>query len=232
MCWVAFDRGHPAGRPSTGVRRRWTAGAPSGTRSTTRSWSAGWSAERQAFVQHYDDRRAGLLAAADVDGRLHLADGPDVASTLDAMDDELVTDSLVYRYDPEASPDGLRGSEGTFSLCTFMYVDALARAGRLDEARADLREDADLRQPPRPVLRGDRAHRRADRQLPAGVHPPRPDRRRHHAGPATRSPWIGRAPTAGLVGFRSRNNADLVTAGCGSRWIRRHFLWRWTDPGD
>jgi hypothetical protein len=41
------------------------------------------------------------------------------------MDTELVSDSLVYRYDPAASPDGLRGSEGTFSLCTFMYVDAL-----------------------------------------------------------------------------------------------------------
>jgi GH15 family glucan-1,4-alpha-glucosidase len=56
-------------------------------------------------------------------------------STLAAMDDELVTDSLVYRYDPEASPDGLRGSEGTFSLCTFSYVDALARAGQVDKAR-------------------------------------------------------------------------------------------------
>jgi GH15 family glucan-1,4-alpha-glucosidase len=55
-------------------------------------------------------------------------------STLDAMDTELVSDSLVYRYNPEASPDGLRGSEGTFSLCTFWYVDALARAGRLDQA--------------------------------------------------------------------------------------------------
>jgi pentatricopeptide repeat protein len=51
------------------------------------------------------------------------------------MREELVTDSLVYRYDPGASPDGLRGSEGTFSLCTFAYVDALASAGRLDEAR-------------------------------------------------------------------------------------------------
>jgi GH15 family glucan-1,4-alpha-glucosidase len=55
-------------------------------------------------------------------------------STLDAMDTELVSDSLVYRYNPEASPDGLRGSEGTFSLCTFWYVDALARADRLDQA--------------------------------------------------------------------------------------------------
>lgn len=56
-------------------------------------------------------------------------------STLAAMDDELVTDSLVYRYDPEASPDGLRGTEGTFSLCTFAYVEALAGAGQLDKAR-------------------------------------------------------------------------------------------------
>ena len=46
-----------------------------------------------------------------------------------------MSDSLVYRYDPDASPDGLQGSEGTFSLCTFCWVDALARSGRLDEAR-------------------------------------------------------------------------------------------------
>jgi pentatricopeptide repeat protein len=52
-----------------------------------------------------------------------------------AMDKVLVSDSLVYRYDPKASPDGLRGSEGTFSLCTFFYVDALTRSGRLDDAR-------------------------------------------------------------------------------------------------
>jgi GH15 family glucan-1,4-alpha-glucosidase len=56
-------------------------------------------------------------------------------STLAAMERELVSDSLVYRYNPSASPDGLRGDEGTFSLCTFWYVDALARAGRLDDAR-------------------------------------------------------------------------------------------------
>jgi GH15 family glucan-1,4-alpha-glucosidase len=51
------------------------------------------------------------------------------------MNRELVSDSLVYRYNPEASPDGLRGSEGTFSLCSFNYVDALTRAGQLEQAR-------------------------------------------------------------------------------------------------
>jgi GH15 family glucan-1,4-alpha-glucosidase len=62
-------------------------------------------------------------------------DDPMWVSTLNAMDKELVSDSLVYRYNPGASPDGLAGDEGTFSLCTFWYVDALARAGRLDDAR-------------------------------------------------------------------------------------------------
>ncbi len=56
-------------------------------------------------------------------------------STLDAIGETLVSDSLVYRYDVEASPDGLEGEEGTFSICTFWYVEALARAGRVDEAR-------------------------------------------------------------------------------------------------
>ena len=59
-------------------------------------------------------------------------------STLDAMEAELVSDSLAYRYDPSASPDGLQGHEGTFSICTFWYVDALARSGRLEQARTTL----------------------------------------------------------------------------------------------
>ncbi len=95
----------------------------------------GWSKERAAFVQHYGSDvldasnllmpLVGFVAPRD----------PMWLSTLDAMDEELVSDSLVYRYDPSASPDGLRGSEGTFSICTFWYVDALARSGRLEQAR-------------------------------------------------------------------------------------------------
>jgi GH15 family glucan-1,4-alpha-glucosidase len=60
---------------------------------------------------------------------------PKWLSTLAAMEAELVSDSLVYRYNPAASPDGLRGSEGTFTLCSFWYVDALTRTGRTEEAR-------------------------------------------------------------------------------------------------
>ena len=95
----------------------------------------GWNDERQAFVQHYGSKvlDASLLRMVQV-GFVDSED-PMWLSTLDAMQRELVSDSLVYRYDPEASPDGLRGSEGTFSLCTFWYVEALARSGRLDDAR-------------------------------------------------------------------------------------------------
>ena len=89
----------------------------------------GWHAERGAFVQHYatDVLDASLLLMPAV-GFVSPQD-PRWLSTLRAMDHELVSDSLVYRYDPSASPDGLRGHEGTFSICTYWYVDALARWG-------------------------------------------------------------------------------------------------------
>ncbi|WP_354641993.1 glycoside hydrolase family 15 protein [Kitasatospora camelliae] len=134
MCWVAFDRGvrvateyaRPADLP------RWTAARDAILHQVMRE---GWSTRRNAFVQHYGSEvlDASLLLMPVV-GFVAPRD-PRWLSTLDAMDEELVSDSLVYRYDPAASPDGLRGSEGTFSLCSFLYVDALARAGRLDQAR-------------------------------------------------------------------------------------------------
>jgi GH15 family glucan-1,4-alpha-glucosidase len=95
----------------------------------------GWSEERGAFVQNYgsDVLDASILLMPLV---LFIAPtDPRWLSTLDSIGDELVSDSLVYRYNVEASPDGLRGEEGTFSMCSFWYVEALTRAGRLDEAR-------------------------------------------------------------------------------------------------
>ena len=95
----------------------------------------GWSEERGAFVQHYgsDVLDASILL---MPLTLFIAPrDPRWLSTLDGIGDELVSDSLVYRYNIEASPDGLRGEEGTFSICSFWYVEALTRAGRIDEAR-------------------------------------------------------------------------------------------------
>jgi GH15 family glucan-1,4-alpha-glucosidase len=95
----------------------------------------GWHPERQAFVQHYDTEF--LDAAVLLMPLVNFVAPTDRRwlSTLDAMGNELVSDSLVYRYNVEASPDGVEGEEGTFSICTFWYVEALARAGRVDEAR-------------------------------------------------------------------------------------------------
>ncbi|SEK57948.1 glycoside hydrolase family 15 protein [Streptacidiphilus jiangxiensis] len=134
MCWVAFDRGIRAAqrlaRPAD--LARWTGVRDDILRQVMEK---GWNEKRQAFVQSYDsDVLDASLLWMPLTGFISPRDRRWLA-TLDAMGEELVSDSLVYRYNPEASPDGLRGSEGTFSLCSFLYVSALARAGRVDEAR-------------------------------------------------------------------------------------------------
>jgi GH15 family glucan-1,4-alpha-glucosidase len=134
MSWVAIERAirmnRARGLPGDIVR--WLAERD---RIYNQIMSRGWSDEREAFVQHYgsDVLDASILLMPLV---LFIAPrDPRWVSTLDAISDELVSDSLVYRYNIEASPDGLRGEEGTFSMCSFWYVEALTRAGRVDEAR-------------------------------------------------------------------------------------------------
>lgn len=134
MCWVAIERA---------IRMALRRGLPAdlarwqGCRDTIyrRIMSHGWSPSRQAFVQHEgtDVLDAAVLMMPLT--KFIAPTDPKWLSTLDALSEELVSDSLVYRYDPRVSPDGLRGDEGTFSICSFWYVEALVRAGRLDEAR-------------------------------------------------------------------------------------------------
>lgn len=95
----------------------------------------GWNPKRKAFVQHYDTDvlDASILLMPLV--KFVSPTDPRWLSTLDAIQKELVTDSLVHRYNPEVSPDGLAGTEGTFSMCSFWLVEALSRAGRVDDAR-------------------------------------------------------------------------------------------------
>ena len=132
--WVALDRAirvaQHRGWPSNAAR--WTAERDAVYRQIM---DKGWNPEVGAFTQHYDTKVLdSSLLMMPILGFIGPRD-PKWLSTLSAMGSELVSDSLVYRYNPSASPDGLAGEEGTFSLCTFWYVNALARAGKLDEAR-------------------------------------------------------------------------------------------------
>ncbi|MCC6223933.1 MAG: glycoside hydrolase family 15 protein [Thermoleophilia bacterium] len=134
MCWVALDRAiriaEPRALPADvdGWRR---------ARDTIflRVMERCWNEERQAFAQSEDS--AVLDASVLLMPLVHFIapTDPRWLATLDAIAAELVSDSLVYRYNPDAAPDGLPGSEGTFSMCSFWYVECLARAGRLEEAQ-------------------------------------------------------------------------------------------------
>jgi len=133
QCWVALDRAirlaERHGRPANTAK--WAAERD---RLYNQIMDRGFNDKVGAFTQHYSTEVLdSSLLLMPLEGFISPTD-PMWLSTLRAMDGELVSDSLVYRYNPAASPDGLHGDEGTFSLCTFLYVDALARAGRLDDA--------------------------------------------------------------------------------------------------
>ena len=136
MCWVAFERAMrmQAQRGLPGDTGKWRASRDA---IYEEIMTRGWSAKRQSFVQYYGGE---VLDASNLLMPLVKFIGPRdprMLSTLQAIDDELVSDSLVYRYDPKtASDDGLGGeAEGSFSLCSFWLVECLTRAGHLDEAR-------------------------------------------------------------------------------------------------
>jgi GH15 family glucan-1,4-alpha-glucosidase len=135
FCWVALERtirvARQRGLPGD-------LGAWSKTRDDIyeRIMSRCWNDELQAFTQTEggSDLDAGVLLMPMVKF-LSPAD-PKFLSTLEAVEKELVIDSLVFRYSRES--DGLDGDEGTFSLCSFWYVEALTRAGRLEDAQLAL----------------------------------------------------------------------------------------------
>ncbi|MDW5561876.1 MAG: glycoside hydrolase family 15 protein [Methanomassiliicoccus sp.] len=95
----------------------------------------GWSEDLGAFKQSYEDDvldASNLLLSF-----IGIVDGEDprMIGTIDATLRHLVKDGMCYRYDTSKFDDGLKGSESSFVLCTFWLVEALTRAGRIEEAR-------------------------------------------------------------------------------------------------
>jgi GH15 family glucan-1,4-alpha-glucosidase len=131
MCWVALDRAvrmADAGLIPPGHAKQWRSEA---RRIRDFIETHCWSDELRSYVRSPDSREldASVLLGALMDYRgTH---DPQMTATIDAVRRELGRGSLLYRYSGE---DGLRGGEGTFLCCSFFLVDALARAGRPDEA--------------------------------------------------------------------------------------------------
>ncbi len=95
-----------------------------------------WNEELRSFVQYQGaktvDASSLLMPLVKFSGPTD----PRWLSTLRAIEDSLVEDSLVYRYNiGDAASDGLSGKEGTFNMCSFWFVECLSRAGDLEKAR-------------------------------------------------------------------------------------------------
>jgi GH15 family glucan-1,4-alpha-glucosidase len=135
MCWVAIDRAlriaahHSLPAPVA----RWTSARDAIYHDVFDNF---WDAKRGTFVQHRDSRAVDASTLVMPLVRFISPTDPRWLSTLRAIEQDLVEDALVYRYRPgSGADDGLAGKEGTFSICTFWYVECLARAGDLEQAR-------------------------------------------------------------------------------------------------
>lgn len=133
MCWVAFDRAIKiAENHSYPYSREWRNERDEIFHSIHRDF---WNEELQAFVQY---EHADVLDAASlmmpIIGFIGARD-PKWLSTLKLIEERLVDDFLVYRYLDKSGLDGLTGTEGTFSMCTFWFIECLSLAGELEKAQ-------------------------------------------------------------------------------------------------
>jgi GH15 family glucan-1,4-alpha-glucosidase len=135
MCWVAVDRG-----VRLAVKRSYP--APLEAWRTVRDaiyddiWTNFWDVEEEAFVGELESRKLDAACLLMPLVRFISPTDPRWLSTLRAVERRLLNDTLVHRYEIDGEHvDGLAGTEGTFSICSFWYVECLSRAGDLQQAR-------------------------------------------------------------------------------------------------
>jgi len=140
MCWVAFDR-------AIRMAQEQSLPAPLDAWRATRDtmyreiMDKGWSEEKQSFVQYYGSDAVDASALLISLTRFTSETDPRIVHTIERIQRELMHEPHVYRYRVDtAADDGLAGVEGTFSICSFWLVEALTRAGRLEEARQNLEQ--------------------------------------------------------------------------------------------
>jgi GH15 family glucan-1,4-alpha-glucosidase len=135
MCWVAFDR-------ALRLARKRSLPAPHERWQNVRDdiyndiFEKFWDEEQGAFVQYLGTKELDASSLLMPMVRFISPTDPRWLSHLKAIEEELVHDTLVYRYKPDKTPiDGLKGEEGSFTICSFWFVECLSRAGELQKAR-------------------------------------------------------------------------------------------------
>ncbi|GAB2783636.1 GH15 family glucan-1,4-alpha-glucosidase [Hymenobacter luteus] len=135
MCWVALDRGIRIARD-----RSFPAPLVEWHRIRDEIYQEVyehyWSEQRQSFVQ---SRGSAVLDASVLLLpliRMFSPAEPRWQATMRTLEQELLLDSLMFRYRTEhGATDGLTGEEGTFTMCSFWYIENLSRGGEVDKAR-------------------------------------------------------------------------------------------------
>ena len=135
MCWVAFDRALRLAqkRSLSGPVEDWL-----DARDAIRDdiFANFWDEQLGSFVQSKGTKEldASVLLMPLV--RFISPVDPMWRSTMKAIEGCLVEDTLVHRYEAERTHvDGIPGGEGSFTACSFWYIECLARAGELEKAQ-------------------------------------------------------------------------------------------------
>jgi GH15 family glucan-1,4-alpha-glucosidase len=135
LCWVAIDRGirMAVKRSFPAPIARWRQARDAIYREVHENF---WAPELQAFVGVKGTTRLDAACLIMPLVRFISATDPRWISTMRAVEERLVQDSLVNRYEIEGvGTDGLEGPDGSFSICSFWYIECLSRSGDLPQAR-------------------------------------------------------------------------------------------------
>ena len=135
MCWVAVDRALRLAEKRS-LPADWSLWFRTRDAIYEEVMRRGWNSKLKSFIQYYGSKATDASSLMMPLVKFVAPQDPKMLSTLDRIKQTLVSDSLVYRYElRKGADDGVVGAEGTFSMCTFWYAEALARAGRIHESQ-------------------------------------------------------------------------------------------------
>jgi GH15 family glucan-1,4-alpha-glucosidase len=135
MCWVAIDRGLRLAEKRS-FPAPWDKWRRIRDEIYADIYQNFWNEDLGCFVQFRGAKAVDASALLMPLVKFIGAGDPRWRSTLKVINDQLVEDSLVYRYNVlRGAATGFPGKEGTFSMCSFWNVECLARGGDLKQAR-------------------------------------------------------------------------------------------------